>query len=72
MCLAVPGKVIEVRNDRAIVDFGGIKREVVISLLDNVKIGEYVIVHAGFAIERLDKEEAEETLRLLREIAEIE
>ncbi|MGQ4915300.1 MAG: HypC/HybG/HupF family hydrogenase formation chaperone [Candidatus Asgardarchaeia archaeon] len=71
MCLAVPGKVVEIKGDKAIVDFGGIKREVIISLLENVQIGEYVIVHAGFAIERLNEEEAKETLRLLDEMTRL-
>ncbi|MEM0082982.1 MAG: HypC/HybG/HupF family hydrogenase formation chaperone [Candidatus Nezhaarchaeales archaeon] len=65
----MPGKVIEVREDRALVDFGGAKREVILSLLDKeVRPGEYVLVHAGYAIQVLDQEEAEETLRLWREI----
>jgi len=71
MCLAVPGKVVEIKGDKAIVDFGGIKREVIISLLENVQIGEYVIVHAAFAIERLNEEEAKETLRLLDEMTRL-
>ncbi|RLI64088.1 MAG: HypC/HybG/HupF family hydrogenase formation chaperone [Candidatus Asgardarchaeum californiense] len=71
MCLAVPGKVVEIKGDKAIVDFGGIKREVIVSLLENVQIGEYVIVHAGFAIERLNEEEAKETLRLLDEMTRL-
>lgn len=70
MCLAVPGKVIEVRGDKALVDFGGVKREVVLTLLEReVKPGEYVLVHTGYAIQVLDQEEAEETLKLWREIA---
>lgn len=70
MCLAVPGKVVEVRGDRALVDFGGVRREIMLTLLEKeVKPGEYVLVHTGYAIQVLDREDAEETLRFWREIA---
>jgi len=61
---------MEIAGDRAIADFGGVKREIAISLLEDVKVGDYVIVHTGFAIETLDEEEAAETLRLWKEILE--
>ena len=61
---------MEITGDRAIADFGGVKREIAISLLEDVKVGDYVIVHTGFAIETLDEEEAAETLRLWKEILE--
>lgn len=68
MCLAVPAKVLQVEGSMAHVDFGdGTLREVNVSLVD-VQIGKYVIVHAGFAIEVLDQEEAQETLDLWREL----
>ena len=68
MCLAIPAKVIEINGDTATVDFGAeIMREVDVSLVE-VKIGEYVIVHAGYAIEVLDPNAAEETLALWNEI----
>jgi len=68
MCLAVPAKVIEKNGDMAKVDFGeGTTRSVNISLVD-VNIGEYVIVHAGFAIQVMDVKEANETLRLWEEL----
>jgi len=70
MCLAVPARITEITGDRAIADFGGVKREIAISLLEDVKVGDYVIVHTGFAIETLDEEEAVETLRLWKEILE--
>lgn len=58
MCLAIPGKIIKIKkNQQATADFNGIKKEINISLVD-VKAGDYVIVHAGFAIEKMDKEEA--------------
>ena len=71
MCLAIPGKVIEIYGDRAKVDYGGIVREANISLVD-VKVGDYVIVHAGFAIQTLDEEAAMETLALWNEMFGLE
>ncbi|MCJ7506645.1 HypC/HybG/HupF family hydrogenase formation chaperone [Candidatus Bathyarchaeota archaeon] len=68
MCLAVPAKILEITGDKAIADFGGVKREVMVNLLANVKVGDYVIVHTGFAIETLDEREALETLKLWKEI----
>jgi hydrogenase expression/formation protein HypC len=68
MCLAIPAKVVEINGDTAKVDFGaGTMRDVNVSLVD-AKIGEYVIVHAGYAIEVLDRKAAEETLALWNEI----
>ena len=70
MCLAIPGKVIEIdkNKEHAIVDYGeGTKRKANISLV-SVKIGDYILVHAGFAIEVLNEKEANETLNLFREI----
>ena len=72
MCLAVPAKVMKINGEVAEVDFGeGILREVNIALVET-KIGEYVLVHAGYAITVVDKEEAEETLRLWSEILRIQ
>lgn len=68
MCLAIPMKVEEINGNFAVVSIGGIKRKVNISLLEDVKIGDYLIVHAGFAIEKIDPEQAEETLKILKEI----
>ena len=70
MCLAVPGKVIKIINDDTIqVDFGGVKREVKSTLLeDKIKLNDYVLVHIGFAMAIVEEEEALETLRLLAEI----
>ncbi len=69
MCLGVPGKLVKIIGTKGIVSFGGAKREVDLSLIEKPIIGEYVIVHAGFAIEKLDEFEAKETIRLLREIS---
>lgn len=72
MCLAIPAKVVSIDKCKAKVDFGeGVLREVDITLV-NVKVGEYVLVHAGYAINVLSPQEAEETLRLWREILEAE
>jgi len=70
MCLAVPGLVESVEGRTAVVDFGGVKREAVIDLMEpgSVKPGTYVLVHTGFVIQILDKKEAEETLELWREV----
>jgi len=68
MCLAIPAKVVEINGDTARVDFGaGTMRDVNVSLVE-ARIGEYVIVHAGYAIEVLDQKAAEETLALWNEI----
>ena len=71
MCLAVPAKVLEINGDIAKVDFGGVSTDVNISLVD-VNVNEYVIVHAGFAIEVLNESEANETLNIFRQILEME
>ena len=70
MCLAVPVQVVALLDDQWIeIEIGGIRTRASIALLDEVAIGEYVIVHAGFAIARLDVEEAEKTLALFDQIA---
>ncbi len=66
MCLAVPSRVVDIKDTIATVDVDGVKREASIMLLDEVKKGDYVIVHAGFAISKLDEESAEQTLKDLR------
>jgi hydrogenase expression/formation protein HypC len=72
MCLAIPAKVISVEEDKAKVDFGqGVLREVNVTLV-NAKVGDYVLVHAGYAIQVLDEKEALETIRLWNEILETE
>jgi hydrogenase expression/formation protein HypC len=68
MCLAIPAKVLEVQGDVARVDFGhGVAREVNVMLVET-RVGEYVLVHAGYAIQVVDQEAAEESLRLWREL----
>ncbi|HHI00677.1 MAG TPA: HypC/HybG/HupF family hydrogenase formation chaperone [Thermococcus litoralis] len=68
MCLAMPAKVIEIKDNVAIVDFGGVRREARIDFVKDVKVGDYVIVHTGFAIEKLDEKAALESLKAWEEI----
>ncbi|MFH1339234.1 MAG: HypC/HybG/HupF family hydrogenase formation chaperone [Candidatus Omnitrophota bacterium] len=69
MCLGIPMKVIKIKGQLGWVQAGGLVRQVNIQMVPKVKIGDYVIVHAGFAIEILDPKAAQETLSLLREIS---
>ena len=75
MCLAVPGKIIEIKDGSGLkmarVDFGGVLRDACIEALPEAKIGDYVIVHAGFALNILSQEEAMETLAALKELDEV-
>jgi hydrogenase expression/formation protein HypC len=72
MCLAIPGKIVSVKEAQAQVDFGeGVLREVNVTLV-NVRVGDYVLVHAGYAIQVLDEREALETLSLWNEILQAE
>ncbi len=71
MCLGIPGKVIEIKGSFGKVDFGGSYRDVNLSLVD-AKVGDYVIVHAGYAIEILDEDEAKKTLEIWEKIVESE
>ena len=70
MCLGIPAKILETGDGAAVVELGGVRREISVMLIDDVSVGEWVIVHAGFAIEKLSEEEAEQTLALFREIVE--
>ena len=71
MCLAVPGKVIEIEGSIGIVDFNGVKREVRLDLVD-AKIGDYVIAHTGFAIEKMDEKDALESLDIWKQLLKSE
>jgi hydrogenase expression/formation protein HypC len=68
MCLAIPMVVIDKNDNEATVEAGGIRKNVRLDLLENVNRGDYVLVHTGFAIEKVDTREAEETLNLIREV----
>lgn len=77
MCLAIPGKIIEIvdeENHIAKVDVGGVRRNVNIGMLEphEAQVGDYVLIHVGFAMSKVDEVEAEETLRLLKELGQYE
>lgn len=76
MCLGVPGKIVEAYEVDGLqmgrVDFGGVLREVCLACVPEAAVGEYVIVHVGFAISRLSEQEAQETLATLREIIDLD
>ena len=72
MCLAVPMKVISKNNSTAVAEIGGVQRQISLMLLPEANTGDYVIVHAGFAIQILDETEAKKTLELLEQIAALE
>lgn len=72
MCLAIPCKVCELKdNDAAIIEVGGIRKEISLALVEDVAVGDYVIVHVGYALTRLDPEEAEKTLQTFAELGEL-
>jgi len=70
MCLSVPMRVTEIQGQSGQADIGGVSRRIDLRFLQDVSVGDYVIVHAGFALQKLDQQEAEETLALLREVLE--
>lgn len=73
MCLAIPSEIVEVRGKMATVGVSGIRREVSLLLLpEEASVGDYVLVHAGFAIHKIDREAADEALRLISEITHCE
>ena len=77
MCLGIPGRIVEVRQTEGlpmgVVDFGGVRREVCLSYVaDDVKVGDYAIVHVGFAISKVDEAEAKRTFDVLREMSQLD
>lgn len=68
MCLAVPGKILSREDMMAVVDINGVQRQTSLMLLPEASVGEYVLVHAGFAIQTVDEEEAQQTLALFKEL----
>jgi hydrogenase expression/formation protein HypC len=76
MCLAVPGKILDIRDDRgtrmATIDFDGIHKEICLAYLPDLAVGDYAIVHVGFAISRVDEDQALETLAMFRELGLLE
>ena len=74
MCLGIPGRIVEIRNDRGLpmgtVDFGGVRREACLAYVaDEIDVGDYAIIHVGFAISKVDESEAKRTFGLLREMS---
>ena len=77
MCLAIPGKIVEIvdkDNSIAKVEVGGVKRNINIGMLgkEEARVGDYVLIHVGFAMSKVDEKEAEDTLRILKEIGEFD
>jgi len=70
MCLAIPGKILKIDGNSALVDFDGIKQKVIIALILNPEVGKFVIVHAGYAIEQMDEKDALEAIEQWKELAE--
>ncbi len=72
MCLAIPAQVVELRDgDNAVVDLAGVRKEISLALVDHVAVGDYVIVHVGYALNKLDPDEAAKTLALFADIGQL-
>lgn len=71
MCLAIPSKITEINDNMAVIDVVGVRRDVSLLLVENPQVGDWVIVHAGFAIQIIDEATAQESLRYLREAAQL-
>jgi hydrogenase expression/formation protein HypC len=72
MCLGIPAKIVKIVNSTADVEIGGIRKKASLELVEDVKVGDYILLHAGFAIQKVSEEDALETLKLLRKIAKDE
>jgi len=72
MCLSIPSKVISINGDKAMVSVGGTEYEASLQLLEDVKVDDYVLIHTGFAIQKLSDKDAQETFKLLRELGDID
>jgi hydrogenase expression/formation protein HypC len=71
MCLAIPSRIVKIKNEIATIDVDGVRREASLLLLEEPRVGDWVIVHAGFAIHKIDETVAQETLQLLRDAASL-
>lgn len=71
MCLSIPAKVISIEGEMALVSVGGAEYNASIQMLDEVNVGDYILLHTGFAIQKIDKEEAEETLKTFLEFNDL-
>jgi hydrogenase expression/formation protein HypC len=76
MCLAVPGRIVEIRNEQgtrmATIDFHGARKDICLAYLPEIEVGDYAIVHVGFAISRIDEASARETLKMFRDLGLLE
>lgn len=72
MCLSIPARVISVKDDKAMVMIGSAEYEASLQLLEDVNVGDYILLHTGFAISKISEEDAMETMKLLQELAEID
>jgi len=72
MCIGLPCRVVELSGDEAVVELGGTRKTVFLDLVDGIEAGDYVIVHAGYAISKVDEEEARKTLELVKSIQNLE
>ncbi|MDH3291202.1 MAG: HypC/HybG/HupF family hydrogenase formation chaperone [Gemmatimonadota bacterium] len=77
MCLGIPGRIVEIKDDTGLrmgtVDFGGVRRDVCLAYLDeDIQVGDYAIVHVGFAISKVDEDEAKRTFEILKEMSELD
>jgi len=68
MCLGVPMRVVSINDETAVCEIDGVRREASLMMVEGIGVGDFVLIHAGFAIEKLDEEDAQETLRLFREL----
>jgi hydrogenase expression/formation protein HypC len=71
MCLAIPSRIVKIENETATIDVDGVQRQTSLLLMEDSKVGDWVIVHAGFAIHKIDEAVAQETLQLLRDAASL-
>ncbi len=72
MCLAVPARIVELQDEMATIEVDGVRRSVSTLLVPDLQVGDYIITHAGFALQRVDEDQAQESIRLLRQLAEAE
>ena len=71
MCIAIPSKILKIKDNIATIDVDGVQKEVSLLLLEDPKVGEYVVVHAGFAINKINEDHALESLKLIKEAASV-
>ena len=68
MCLAIPMEITEIKGNEAVAEAGGIRKDVRLDLLEGAEIGDFILIHTGYAIEKLDPKEARETLELIKQV----